>query len=67
MCFWYQTSHPSAVAVGGGAILMSVKQGVASPAEDPEQAILLQMVWCLVVAFETVGIRNVCVLARDKR
>jgi len=46
---------------------MSVKQGVASPAEDPEQAILLQMVWCLVVAFETVGIRNVCVLARDKR
>jgi len=49
------------------AILMSVKRGVASPAEDPERAILLQMIWCLVVTFETVGVRDVCVLVRGKR
>jgi len=53
--------------MGGGAILVSVKWGVASPAEDPEQAVLLQMVWCLVVTFETIGIRNMCALARSKR
>jgi len=65
--FWYQASHPSAVAVRGGAILMSMKRGVAPPAEDPERAILLQTIWCLVVTFETVGVRDVCVLARGKR
>jgi len=67
MCFWYQASHPGAVAMGGGAVLMSMKRGVASPAEDPEWAVLLQVVWCLVVTFETVGVRGVCALARDKR
>ena len=66
MCFWYQASHPSAVAMGGGAFLVSVKWGVASPAEDPEQAVLLQVVWCLIMAFETIGVRNMCTLARDK-
>jgi len=53
--------------MGGGAILVSVKWGVASPAEDPEWAVLLQVVWCLVVTFETVGVRDVCTLARDER
>jgi len=52
--------------MGGGTILMSVKRGVASPAEDPEWTVLLQVVWCLVVTFETVGVRDMCVLARDK-
>jgi len=65
--FWYQASHASTVAMGGGAILMSVKRGVASPAEDPERAVLLQVVWCLVVTFETIGVRDVCVFAWDKR
>jgi len=46
---------------------MSMKRGVASPAEDPEWAVLLQVVWCLIVAFETIGVRDVCALARDKR
>jgi len=67
MRLWYQASHPSAVVVRDGAILMSVKRGVASPAEDPERAILLQMIWCLVMTFETVGVRDVCALARRKR
>jgi len=53
--------------MGDGAILMSVKRGVASPAEDPERAILLQVVWCLIVTFETVGVRDMCAFARDKR
>jgi len=53
--------------MGGGTILVSVKRGVTSSAEDPEQAILLQVVWCLVVTFETIGVRDTCALARDKR
>jgi len=53
--------------MGGGAILVSVKWGVASPAEDPEWAILLQVVWCLVVTFETIGVRDMCALAWSKR
>jgi len=53
--------------MGGGAILMSVKRGVASPTEDPEWAILLQVVWCLVVTFETIRVRDMCALARGKR
>ena len=67
MCFWYQASHPSAIAMGGGAILMSMKRGVASSAEDPEQAILLQVVWYLVVTFGTIGVRDTCTLAWSKR
>ena len=63
--FWHQASHPSAIAMGGGAIFMSVKRGVASPTEDPEQAVLLQVVWRLIVTFETVGVRDVCALAQD--
>jgi len=51
----------------GGAILVSMKWGVASPAEDPERAVLLQVVWCLVVTFETIGVRDVCAFARGKR
>jgi len=51
----------------GRAILVSVKRGVASPAEDPERAILLQVVWCLVVAFETIRVRDMCAFARGKR
>ena len=35
---------------------MSVEGRVASPTEDPEQAVLIHMVWCLVMAFETVGV-----------
>jgi len=46
---------------------MSVKRGVASPAEDPEWAVLLQVVWCLVMTFETVGVRGVCTFVQDKR
>jgi len=53
--------------MGGGAILMRVKWGVASPAEDPERAILLQVVWCLVVTFETIGVKGACAFARSKR
>jgi len=45
---------------------MSVKRGVASPAEDPEWAILLQVVWYLVVTFETVGVRDMCAFARSR-
>ena len=67
MCFWYQASHPNAIAMGGGAILMSMERGVASPAEDPEWAILLQVVWCLVVTFETVGVRDMCAFAWGER
>jgi len=65
--FWYQASHSSAVAMGGGAILMRVKWGVASPAEDPEWTVLLQVVWCLVVTFEKIGVRDTCALAWGKR
>jgi len=46
---------------------MSVKRGVASPAEDPERAVLLQVVWCLIMTFETVGVRDMCALAQSKR
>jgi len=53
--------------MGVGAILVSMKRGVASSAEDPEQAILLQVVWCLIVTSETVGVRDVHALAWDKR
>jgi len=53
--------------MGGGTILISMKWGVTSPAEDPERAVLLQMVWCLVMTFEAVGVRDVCALARGKR
>jgi len=52
--------------MGGGAILMSVKRGVAFPTKDPERAVLLQVVWCLVVTFETVGVRDTCAFAWDK-
>ena len=38
---------------------MSVKGGVASSAEDPERAVLIYMAWCLVMAFETVGVEVV--------
>ena len=65
MRFWYQTSHPGAVAMGSGAILMSMEWGVTSSAGDPEQTVLLQVVWCLVVTFETIGVT--CAFARDKR
>jgi len=65
--FWHQTGHPSAVAMGSGAILMRVKWGVASPAEDPEWTVLLQVVWCLVVTFETIGVGDTCTLVRGKR
>jgi len=65
--FWYQASHPSAVAMGGRAILVRVKWGVASPTEDPEWTVLLQVVWCLVMTFETIGVRDVCAFARGKR
>jgi len=51
----------------GGTFLMSMEWGVASPTEDPEQAILLQVVWCLVMTFETIGIRVSCAFARGKR
>jgi len=51
----------------GGAILVSVKRRVASSAEDLERAILLQVVWCLIVAFETVGVGNMCMFAWGKR
>jgi len=66
VCFWHQASHPSTVAMGGGAILVSVKRGVAFPTEDPEWAILLQVVWCLIMTFETIGVRDVCALAQDE-
>ena len=42
--------------MGGGALLVSMKGGVAFPAEDPEQAVLIYVAWCLVTAFETVGV-----------
>jgi len=53
--------------MGGGAILVSMKRRVASPAEDPEWAILLQVVWCLIMAFETIGVGDVRTFARNKR
>jgi len=53
--------------MGGRAILVSVKRGVASPAKDPERAVLLQVVWCLVMTFETVGVRDACAFMRDKK
>ena len=56
MCFWHQASHPSAVAMGGGALLMSVERRVASSAENPERAVLLCVAWCLIMTFETVGV-----------
>ena len=60
MCFWYQASHPSAVAMGGGALLMSMEGRVASLTEDPERAVLLRMVWCLIMTLETVGVCGAC-------
>ena len=56
MCFWYQAGHPGAVAMGGGALLMSMEGGVASFAEDPEWAVFARIIWSLVVAFETIGV-----------
>ena len=56
MCFWHQASHPSAIAMGGGALLVSVEGRVASPTEDPEWTVLLRMVWCLIMTLETVGV-----------
>ena len=56
MCFWYQASHPGAVAMGGGALLVSVERRVTSPTEDPERAVLVRVVWCLIMAFETVWV-----------
>jgi len=50
----------------GGAILVSVKREVASSAEDPEWAILLQMVWCLVVTFETIRVNIMCAFTRSE-
>jgi len=52
--------------MGGGAILIRVKWGVASLTEDPEWAVLLQMVWCLVVTFETIRVRDMCAFARSE-
>jgi len=46
---------------------MSMEWGVTSSAEDPERAVLLQVVWCLVVTFETIGVDDACALARGKR
>ena len=46
---------------------MSMERGVASPAEDPEWAVLLQVVWCLIMTFETIGVRDVCAFVWDKR
>ena len=60
MCFQHQASHPSAVAMGGGALLVSMEGGIASLAEDPERAVLEHMIWCLVVAFETVWVCGAC-------
>jgi len=53
--------------MGGGAILMSMERGVASSAEDPERAVLLQVVWHLIVTFETIGVRDMCAFVRGKR
>ena len=60
MCFWYQASHPGAVVVGGGALLMSVERRVASPAEDPERAVLVRMVWCLIMTLDAVWVCDAC-------
>ena len=54
MCFRYNATHAVAVAMGGGAVVMSVEGGVAPPTDDPEQAILLHVIWSRIVAFETV-------------
>ena len=35
---------------------MSVERRIASPAKDPEQAVLVCVAWCLIMAFETVGV-----------
>jgi len=53
--------------MGGRTILVSMERGVASPTEDPEQAVLLQVVWCLIITFETIGVGDVCTFARGKR
>ena len=60
MRFWYQASHPGAIAVGGGALLMSMERRVASPAKDPEQTVLVHVVWCLIVTFDAVWVCDMC-------
>ena len=65
MCFWHQASHPVAIAMGGGALLVSMEGGVASFAEDPERAVLERMIWCLVMAFETVWACGACAFLRS--
>ena len=60
MCFWYQASHPGAVAMGGGALLMGMERRVASPAKDPERAVLVCMVWCLIMTLDVVWVCDAC-------
>ena len=54
MCFGYNATHAVAVAMGNGAVVVSMEGGVAPPTDDPERAILLHVIWSCIVAFETV-------------
>ena len=50
----YNATHAVAIAMGGWAVIMSMKGGVAPPADDPEWTVLLHVIWSRIMAFEAV-------------
>ena len=52
--FRYNATHAVAIAMGGWAVVMSVKGGVTPSADDPEWAIFLHVIWSCIVTFEAV-------------
>ena len=54
----YNATHAVAIVMGGWAVIMSVKRGVAPSADDPEWAILFHMIWSRIMAFEAVWKRD---------
>ena len=54
MHFRHAATHAVVVAMGDWALVMSVEGGVAPPTDDPEQAILLHVIWARIVAFEAI-------------
>ena len=50
----YNATHAVAIAMGGWAVIMSMKGGVAPSTDDPEWAILFHVIWLRIMAFEAV-------------
>ena len=54
VCLRYDATHAVAIAMGGWAVVMSMKGGVTPSADDPEWAVLFHVIWLRIVAFEAV-------------